>query len=746
MTNSANYTLDTWEDDMRRAQEVSIDAFALNMAYGDPTNDIALPMAFEAASKVSGFSLFFSFDYAGNGPWPKNIVNNLILKYSGYSSYYRYNSKPFVSTFEGPGNGKDWISIKASTGCFFVPDWSSLGAKAALEAGGGGIADGLFNWAAWPYGHQDMDTYTDASYLQYINQTGTALPYMMPISPWFYTNLPGYNKNWLWRGDHLWHDRWLEAWFLRPEFVQILTWNDYGESHYIGPIRDNAMEAFHIGRAPFNYVTDMPHDGWRLLVRYVAEVYKHGFSPITKETLVIWYRLQPASACGSGGTSANTASQLQIEYSPEEVMQDMVFFSVLLEKAADVSVTIGGAQVKASWRNVPDPNSGIYHATGIYHGQASFSGHTGDVVVTISRNGKTIAEVKGKAITISCTNGLANWNAWVGSAQASADVNALMPEGLGNMVCTNGTGANNFAGICDFSCKHGYCPVSACICRDMGVPMKKPNATGIQGYPKEGLDASYSGVCSFDCNYGYCPDNACGLVDAPLVIPTVSDFAPPACVAGTGDGNLAGLCSFSCNFGFCPRNACTCTKQGALTFKNPTSSIEGKASNTADEAVYGPLCSYACQRGYCPEGVCTSAVTAPKPTDSHGSIIAIDQSIWDEDSPAVTCTPPCDMIMPPKPLNTHTTITFPSSTTEFTYRSKATSTTTLNNGEVTEYASFAIYYFPTVIPIKPCEHNLNTLDNTFCTLLTNISDHGPNSCLASTDLSRAAAGLPDELH
>lgn len=124
VTNAANYTLDTWKDDINRAQAASIDVFALNMAYGDPTNDIALPMAFEAANKVEGFSLFFSFDYAGNGPWPKQTVSELILIYSGYSSYYRHESKPLVSTFEGPANAKDWISIKQSTGCFFIPDWS----------------------------------------------------------------------------------------------------------------------------------------------------------------------------------------------------------------------------------------------------------------------------------------------------------------------------------------------------------------------------------------------------------------------------------------------------------------------------------------------------------------------------------------------------------------------------------------------------------------------------------------------
>jgi hypothetical protein len=59
---------------------------------------------------------------------------------------------------------------------------------------------------------------------------------MMPISLWFFTNLPGFHKNWLWRGGSLWYDRWVQANYLQPEFINIISWNDYGESHYIGPL------------------------------------------------------------------------------------------------------------------------------------------------------------------------------------------------------------------------------------------------------------------------------------------------------------------------------------------------------------------------------------------------------------------------------------------------------------------------------------------------------------------------------
>lgn len=87
-----------------------------------------------------------------------------------------------------------------------------------------GVVDGLFNWGAWPEGPNVMDAHIDASYIDFLGNK----PYMMPVSPWFYTNMPGFGKNWMWRGDHLWFDRWVEIWVYQPEFVQIVS---TGELH-----------------------------------------------------------------------------------------------------------------------------------------------------------------------------------------------------------------------------------------------------------------------------------------------------------------------------------------------------------------------------------------------------------------------------------------------------------------------------------------------------------------------------------
>ncbi|KAI3224956.1 CAZyme family GH71 and CBM24 [Penicillium roqueforti] len=473
-----------------------------------------LPTAFQAAHDKH-FSLFFSFDYAGNGPWKAGNVAALLEQYTASTAYYLYKGQYIVSTFEGPAHAEDWIDLKQQYNVFFVPDWSSIGAKPASQLGGG-VADALFSWAGWPWGPQDMDTYTDASYYQYLNESGLKL-YMMAVSPWFFTNLPGYDKNWLWRGDDLWYDRWVEVLYNQPEFVEIISWNDYGESHYIGPLYDYAIEAFTIGKAPSNFAKDMPYDGWRLNLPFLIDLYTEGTVTVTEENVVTWYRLSPGTACDSG-TIGNTANQLQMEFAPSQIVQDRVFYSALLVEPAMVTVSIRGVVQEGLWTWAPDGKIGIYH------GSVPFTG-TGEVIVTISRDRTQLTQVTGKAISSACTDGL--FNAWVGSATSPAAVSAKPPLSISEQACINGTGTYNFAGLCDFACSYGYCLVTAYTCRQMGKPLVAPNSTGVIGYPIAGEDASYSSLCAFNCNLGYCPSSACGTEQVPLVIPTVSDFAPP---------------------------------------------------------------------------------------------------------------------------------------------------------------------------------------------------------------------------
>ena len=63
--------------------------------------------------------------------------------------------------------------------------------------------------------------------------------YHVAASPWFFTHYGAevsYSKNWVFPSDLLWYNRWAEILQLGPQYVEIISWNDYGESHYVGPL------------------------------------------------------------------------------------------------------------------------------------------------------------------------------------------------------------------------------------------------------------------------------------------------------------------------------------------------------------------------------------------------------------------------------------------------------------------------------------------------------------------------------
>lgn len=154
----------------------------------------------------------------------------------------------------------------------------------------------------------------------------------------------------------------------------------------------------------------MPHDAFRAFLPYLITKYKTGRADVQKEAVQAWYRINPAGACGTGGTTGNAASQGQRTYAPGVLAEDKIFFSALLAGPADVTVTLGGVAVVARFSDTPD--GGV----GIYHGSVDMGSGTGDVVVTVARGGNVVGTVKGKPITRACQAGLVNWNVWSGSS------------------------------------------------------------------------------------------------------------------------------------------------------------------------------------------------------------------------------------------------------------------------------------------------------------------------------------------
>ena len=88
-------------------------------------------------------------------------------------------------------------------------------------------------------------------------------------------------------GDLLFYRRWLEILQIKPRFVEIVTWNDYGESHYIAD-----SEPDHSDDGSSAWATGYPHAGWRIITQAYIAAYKSGASAptVTSEYVVYWYR------------------------------------------------------------------------------------------------------------------------------------------------------------------------------------------------------------------------------------------------------------------------------------------------------------------------------------------------------------------------------------------------------------------------------------------------------------------------
>jgi len=203
------------------------------------------------------------------------------------------------------------------------------------------------------------------------------------------------------------HLRWQQVLQYQPEFVEILTWNDWGESHYISPNPpyENALPT-----GSEWYVSPVSHGAWLHDLPYYIYQYKTGGAAPSKDIytphITFWYRLNPATASGRGGTVCNQAPW-QTTMPPQNCVADAIFFTVFTDSKATVSVSIGGV----------DQGSQVAPSAGVFHGSLPFNGQTGGVTISATmEDGSTLGPVSGPSITTVCHPNGVNWNAWVGSS------------------------------------------------------------------------------------------------------------------------------------------------------------------------------------------------------------------------------------------------------------------------------------------------------------------------------------------
>ncbi|KAI0192685.1 glycoside hydrolase family 71 protein, partial [Xylaria flabelliformis] len=392
-----NYTVDDWKADITQAQAIGIDGFALNCAPPriDSYTPKQLANAYQAAQALN-FKMFISFDFAywstGDTPEITSIVGN----YSSHPAQARYRDAIFanilsdggaiVSTFVG--DNMNWNAVKQALPNQKITALPNIQDPNYLASAQTGL-DGAFSWYAWPTDGGNsiipgpMTTIWDNRFIS--NLAGR--PYMAPVSPWFFTHFN--TKNWVFICENQPTLRWEQMLSLKPSLVEIVTWNDFGESHYI-----SGSEPHHSDDGSSAWATGYPHDGFRTLWAPYIAAYKSGAAKPTvkSDQLVYWYRTTPKNTVCTGDTLGVPNGV--------NLLADVVFVATMLTSPAQLTVTSGGnAPVTVT---VPAGIQTTNFTMGI--GNQSFS---------VSRNGaKLFSGTSAKAIANSCVK--YNYNPYVG--------------------------------------------------------------------------------------------------------------------------------------------------------------------------------------------------------------------------------------------------------------------------------------------------------------------------------------------
>jgi hypothetical protein len=90
---------------------------------------------------------------------------------------------------------------------------------------------------------------------------------------------------------------------LQPDFVELLTWNDAGEGHYVGNFFPEQIAGSNIG----DYANGFDHTGWQQLITPFITAYRSGATSVSQikppgsaPVGSMWYRtLMTSASCSS---------------------------------------------------------------------------------------------------------------------------------------------------------------------------------------------------------------------------------------------------------------------------------------------------------------------------------------------------------------------------------------------------------------------------------------------------------------
>ena len=365
-------TIASYEREIRQAEAIGIDGFALNAGgwSREPRYIRRASEMFEAALRVDdGFRLMFSADMCCSNS--AGDVEDMMRRFAGNPRYarvyFRHEGKFVLTTFAGEKYGPGfWAKVRADlesgakastlTAPEALKDARGVASSAAMKVelvtaffwGGETpnanqvaegltpympVIDGALYWgiAGVPGGLPDPIASSEA-YAKVLHGAGKL--YMAPVAFQFWGANAG--RYFEYSGYEGMRRMWMDAIRAsKPDWVEILTWNDFIEGTYVSPIDDPAQNAgandLGASVAPVGTLHFFPsHAGAYELTRYFASWYRSGVEPAITSDEVFWaYRPQMLSASHDAGIRM---------YGPPK---DAVYVTANLKAAAELRVYLG---------------------------------------------------------------------------------------------------------------------------------------------------------------------------------------------------------------------------------------------------------------------------------------------------------------------------------------------------------------------------------------------------------------------
>ncbi|KAK0444401.1 glycoside hydrolase family 71 protein [Armillaria borealis] len=376
------YTQSDWADDIARIGANSVDALALNI--GNDDWQLSRIQDAYAAAVGTNMKLFISFDYTAFACDVSKTIN-YINQFKNHPNQFYYNGKVMVSSYSGDCLGTGgWQAIQSSTNAYLMPFiWG-------LEGSFGSTWSFLDSWlcwgCAWPQGNYDKSISDDQYYL---GQLGSR--YATTISMWIFTHYSWANKNFYLRGDDwLIANRWEQLISMRDQltFVEMVTWNDYGESDYFGPFKGAQPDGTY-------WAENFPHTVFYDLSQYYMTAFKTGSYPaITQDVIYYWARPHPYAANANADSLGKPTGW--------DWATDNLWALAFATSSASVTLQIGGSSQTFS------VGAGVT--------KLSIPMDYGQITVKMVKNSQTVIDKTVTDFTYVANPSQYNYNAYAGAA------------------------------------------------------------------------------------------------------------------------------------------------------------------------------------------------------------------------------------------------------------------------------------------------------------------------------------------